>query len=213
MHMHQRRYGMTTAERVGRPLVLSWFHKSARPLPQPSPLDVCFRWTVIPRNNFDTGKALPKTTVSRLSRNILIPVPMASSVASSGSASSFNDTHWDVLFKLLDAVVPPVVVVAADSLDSHSSAITISEAEFAKLYSDLQSDVKAPPSVEAFREYLAARASQNGDFVKTVKDMIDGLSPSVCGQLRFILGAMGLAKLLPLNEKQRNVEKADLRVI
>ncbi|CAH0025330.1 unnamed protein product [Clonostachys rhizophaga] len=116
---------------------------------------------------------------------------MASSVASSGPASSFNDTHWDVLFKLLDAVVPPVVVVAADSPDSHSSAITISEAEFAKLYNDLQSDVKDPPSVEAFREYLAARASQNGDFVKTVKDMIDGLSPSVCGQLRFILGAMG----------------------
>jgi hypothetical protein len=116
---------------------------------------------------------------------------MASSVASSGPASSFNDTHWDVLFKLLDAVVPPVVVVAGDSSDSHSSAITISEAEFAKLYNDLQSDVKDPPSAEAFREYLAARASQNGDFVKTVKDMIDGLSPSVCGQLRFILGAMG----------------------
>lgn len=103
---------------------------------------------------------------------------------------SLSDTHWDVLFAILDTVVPAIVVKDDVPDPKVQSRLVIPLDEFEQSYEALTRTVDRPPSRDIFRAYLASRASENHDFVKSVKTSIDRLSPKARGQLEFMLGMM-----------------------
>ncbi|KAI4859346.1 long-chain fatty alcohol dehydrogenase [Hypoxylon rubiginosum] len=100
---------------------------------------------------------------------------------------AFTDTHWRVLFALLDATIPSIV----SSGTSESNCVSIAEAEFHGIYESLQRSMKSPPSLEQFRTYMASRPSDNIKFVQNVKRTLGVLPPSSKVQLGRVLGFLG----------------------
>ncbi|KAH9901756.1 long-chain fatty alcohol dehydrogenase [Xylariomycetidae sp. FL2044] len=106
----------------------------------------------------------------------------------SSTLSDFTEAHWDVLFSLLDPIIPPIVPdgVRREDLDCW----TISEDEFQHLYRKLSHQGKNKPSAQALRDYLAARPSGNPHFVQRVKITVAGLDQATRYQLRGLLGSL-----------------------
>ncbi|KAI2469770.1 long-chain fatty alcohol dehydrogenase [Annulohypoxylon bovei var. microspora] len=87
----------------------------------------------------------------------------------------FPEPQWKALLALLDATVPSVEV--ADPSAVHDNSICISQEEFDNHYHDTRRIMKCPPSREMFKDYLAARPSDNRLFVKLIKTIIHSLPP------------------------------------
>jgi hypothetical protein len=95
-----------------------------------------------------------------------------------------------MLLAILDTAVPAIVVKGHVLDHEVQSRLVITLDEFEQSYEALTRTVDRPPSRDIFRAYLANRASDNHDFVKSVNTSIARLSPKARGQLEFILSMM-----------------------
>ncbi|KAL7624924.1 hypothetical protein AAE478_004138 [Parahypoxylon ruwenzoriense] len=122
--------------------------------------------------------------------------------------SVFTDTHWQVLFALLDAIIPSVV----SGPPSKGNNISITEDEFHNLHESLQQSMKCPPSLEKFRAYMSERPSDNAEFVENVKHQKSLLLGVVLTMPRTRLGSLiSTWYLTPLVEQPLQIKEAILK--
>lgn len=99
-----------------------------------------------------------------------------------------TNSQWQVLFALLDVVVPSIGV--EDSPAPNNDCLRISQHHFRDLYETITREMKYPPSEEVFRDYMARRLSDSPIFVETVKEVIKALGSAPSKQLGFVLWFM-----------------------
>ncbi|KAH9886426.1 long-chain fatty alcohol dehydrogenase [Xylariomycetidae sp. FL2044] len=103
--------------------------------------------------------------------------------------SLFQQSHWDTLFALLDAAVPSLVS-DADLIrdDTNASPLCVSERDIQLAYEPFLTTFNEPPTINEFRQYLAARPLDNPKFVAIIKELINGIPPRLQIQLVGLLG-------------------------
>ncbi|KAI0971894.1 FAD/NAD(P)-binding domain-containing protein [Xylaria arbuscula] len=114
------------------------------------------------------------------------------SISSSGSMnSSFDETHWQALLALIDAVIPSVVVEGEGgtkpALQYH---LAVPLTELQGLYRKAICGSTHRFSFDEFLHYMASRPSDDPRLISTVKRTVERFPPSAKHQLRFILGLM-----------------------
>lgn len=118
------------------------------------------------------------------------PVPVELPAPKSGEYLS--EAQWQILLSLIDGAMPSITVeeepagVGSDQ-DNH---LRISETRYKELYASTESLMQHPPSPDAFKEYIAARALDNKAFVDQVKRTVGNLPAHAMGQLRGILSML-----------------------
>ncbi|KXJ94234.1 hypothetical protein Micbo1qcDRAFT_187923 [Microdochium bolleyi] len=129
-------------------------------------------------------------TISRPAR--AAPVPLQAPEPEAGDY--FTDLQWQVYDALIDAVVPSIVVASgSDTTAAGSDAdrhLVVSEEQCAAAYDDLVSTLKAPPTYDQFKEFLAARPLENPRFRKQIRRLLDSTPKSARKQLGGALNLM-----------------------
>ncbi|KAI0008507.1 hypothetical protein F4779DRAFT_435177 [Xylariaceae sp. FL0662B] len=107
------------------------------------------------------------------------------------SDAFFTEAQWKTLFALLDAIVPSIAVHDHLTTNGRSGdVLSISEEHFREVYRGVQTRMKYPPSMEKFREYLAARPVDDPRFISVVKQTVGKIPPSSKKQLGALLSFM-----------------------
>jgi hypothetical protein len=101
--------------------------------------------------------------------------------------SVLTEAHWQVIFALLDAVVPSVVADDSPVADRGTKSIRLSPDEFQDIHKEFQRRTKSSLKTEDFQEFMASLPSDNPNFVDCIKRSISGLSSSSKTQLCRIL--------------------------
>ncbi|KAI0147562.1 FAD/NAD(P)-binding domain-containing protein [Xylariaceae sp. FL1272] len=119
---------------------------------------------------------------------------MSSSLSQRGTqdrnptTSTFDNTHWQALLALIDAVIPSVVEgETPPTLPNH---LAVPLAEVQSLYRKALCGSPDRFSFDEFRHYMASRASDDPQLVATVKRAVERFPPSAKGQLRLTLDLM-----------------------
>lgn len=103
--------------------------------------------------------------------------------------STLTDSQWQVLFALLDVVVPSIEVGDSPA-GNDKDHLRISQHHFHDLYESVARDMQYPPSEEVFRAYITRRLSDSPIFVDSVKKVIKTLGSTPSKQLGFVLWFM-----------------------
>lgn len=86
----------------------------------------------------------------------------------------WKESTWTVLFAILDAATPPVVVES--SLTDKHNQFKISQKQYEEAYEHVRWSMTDPPELDKFKEYLRARPSDDPRFVQNVKRVLSNLS-------------------------------------
>ncbi|ORY69712.1 long chain fatty alcohol oxidase [Pseudomassariella vexata] len=100
----------------------------------------------------------------------------------------WKDSTWQVLFALLDAAIPPIVVETA--LTDKKNQLKISEEEYNESYAHVREALTHPPDLDKFKEYLRARPSDNPRFLQNVRRVIATTPDSAKKKLEGALNTM-----------------------
>lgn len=104
------------------------------------------------------------------------------------SGDYYTELQWQVLFALLDAVVPSIVVESAVTDKRNQWKIT--QKEYEEAYKHIQASTTHPPDLARFEEYLRSRPAQDARFVQNLKRTLDRLPHSAKKQLGGALNGM-----------------------
>lgn len=112
-----------------------------------------------------------------------------------GPDSYWTETQWQILFALLDGVVPSIAVqegaTAKESDDDKATHLPITPAEFDQSYRSIRGAVQDAPSEDEVKEYLRARPLDNPAFVRAVKWLVAGVPARMKSQLGMFLNFLG----------------------
>ncbi|KAK6079302.1 Long-chain-alcohol oxidase FAO2-like protein 2 [Seiridium cupressi] len=92
-----------------------------------------------------------------------IPVPLPPII----SESYFTSIQWEVLFAIVDTILPPIVAEA--HVTDKRNQLMISRKQYDEAYDTVQTVMAEPPDQENFKEYLRTRQSDSPRFVDNVK--------------------------------------------
>ncbi|KAI0902377.1 long-chain fatty alcohol dehydrogenase [Annulohypoxylon nitens] len=97
----------------------------------------------------------------------------------------FSELQWKVLFALIDASVPSIVV--EPSTTNQKTQLCISQSQYDEAYEHTRRSLVHPPSQEKFRQYMEASVLDNPRFTRMLKRTIQSLSLTNRRQLGRIL--------------------------
>ncbi|KAI1868243.1 hypothetical protein JX265_007066 [Neoarthrinium moseri] len=117
---------------------------------------------------------------------------MSGQVTSSQSVAKgvFNESHWRMLFALLDAAIPSISLDNAPTQGSVGDQLTISQEELLLAHQNIQATVHDSPSMASYHQYLASRPLDDPKFVTIIKETIGQIPPRLQRQLAGILDFM-----------------------
>ena len=114
------------------------------------------------------------------------PVPLE--LPALGPGAYFDETQWQVLLSLVDAVVPSIVAADADAAGAgEKHELRIPEPLYRASYAGAEQLMQHPPPPDAFRAYLAARALENRGFVEQIRRSVANLPAPARNQLGGVL--------------------------
>jgi hypothetical protein len=119
---------------------------------------------------------------------MVVPIPVP--LPELPSSDFWSETQWEVLFALMDAVLPPIVP-ASDLEDEHAE-IRISDDELAEAYQLLKKIVASPPREEEFRAYLRLSPLADPNFVDGIKRSMSTVAQEAQKKLGGVLGLLSL---------------------
>ncbi|KAK7750997.1 hypothetical protein SLS62_007130 [Diatrype stigma] len=145
------------------------------------------------------------------------PVPVE--LPALGSDAYYDDTQWQVLLSLIDAVIPSIVADSAPADADEKHHLRIPQAQYREAYESAQRLVKHPPAAAEFEQYLSARPLENTRFLQQLRRTFGNLPPYQRRQLGGILTLLGtrLGSLAatgyatPVHEQPVRVREAILR--
>ncbi|RYP45147.1 hypothetical protein DL768_008465 [Monosporascus sp. mg162] len=145
-----------------------------------------------------------------------VPVPVE--LPALGPGAYFDETQWQVLFSIIDAVIPSIVIgSAAEKNENHH--LQISQSQCNESYEYIQQVTRHPPAFEEFVKYLGARPLENQLFLSEVRRALNNLPPHSKRQLGGLLSLLAtrLGSLVatgyttPINEQPVRIREAILR--
>ena len=118
------------------------------------------------------------------------PVPVE--LPAPKSAEYLNETQWQILLSLIDGAMPSIAVEEeqAGTGSDQDHQLRISETRYKELYASTERLMQHPPSPDAFREYIAARALDNKAFVDQIRRTVGNLPAHARSQLGGILSML-----------------------
>ncbi|RYP30802.1 hypothetical protein DL767_006083 [Monosporascus sp. MG133] len=146
----------------------------------------------------------------------IVPVPVE--LPALGPGTYFDETQWQVLFSIIDAVIPSIVIgSAAEKNEQHH--LQISQNQCNDSYEYIQQVTSHPPAFEKFVEYLGARPLENQLFLGQVRRALNKLPPHSKRQLGGLLSLLAtrLGSLVatgyttPIQEQPVRIREAILR--
>lgn len=105
------------------------------------------------------------------------------------STDHFSEAQWEILFALVDAVLPPVVVES--TMTDKRNQLRISQEQYEEAYEHILSSMAEPPELDKFKEYLRTRQSDNPRFVENVKRTFQSVDSDARKKLGGILRLLG----------------------
>jgi hypothetical protein len=135
--------------------------------------------------------------------NVIAPVRIPLPAAVTGD--HFTELQWQILFALVDAVLPPIVVES--TMTDKQNQLKISQKRYEEAYDHLQNSMAGAPDLDKFKEYLRTRQSDNTRFVQNIKRTFDSVPEEPRKKLGGVLKLLGY--LLSLFEKPENFHGAD----
>jgi choline dehydrogenase-like flavoprotein len=99
--------------------------------------------------------------------------PQWPSLPESPTSSSWSDLQWEVLFALMDAIIPSLVPESANP--SPIQQAVLPDTEYEAIFQESQTDLAVPPDPELLRAYLTDSPSRNAACVKSTRRVIQNL--------------------------------------
>lgn len=115
-------------------------------------------------------------------------VPAPTGLSTLPPTDFWDEKQWDVLFALLEAVMP--AVAPQSTIKDEHNQIRIPDAKFDAIFKRLSERVVDAPSKEALRAFLGKRCTADPEFVETCKRMLCSFPPSKNEQLGGILNIL-----------------------
>ncbi|RYO85869.1 hypothetical protein DL762_005016 [Monosporascus cannonballus] len=145
-----------------------------------------------------------------------VPVPVE--LPALGPSTYFDDTQWQVLLSIIDAVIPSIVIGSAAG-ENEKHHLRISQSQCNESYEYIQQVTSHPPAFEEFIEYLGARPLENQLFLGQVRRTLNNLPPHSKRQLGGLLSLLAtrLGSLAatgyttPIHEQPIRIREAILR--
>ncbi|KAI1102629.1 long-chain fatty alcohol dehydrogenase [Jackrogersella minutella] len=85
----------------------------------------------------------------------------------------FSETQWQVLFSLVDAVIPSIV--AESRVTKRKNQLRIPQPQYEEAYEHTKRVMSNPPNYEKFQQFLEARPLENPRFSRLLKRIIQGV--------------------------------------
>ncbi|KAI1143819.1 long-chain fatty alcohol dehydrogenase [Hypoxylon sp. FL0543] len=104
-------------------------------------------------------------------RHIKAPIP--TQLPELRDTSYFSETQWQVLFALIDAVIPSIVTEA--TVTDQKNQLQISHSRYKEAYEQTKRAMKHPPDYEKFKQYLGSRPLDNPRFSQLLKRILQNI--------------------------------------
>ncbi|KAL7626990.1 hypothetical protein AAE478_003766 [Parahypoxylon ruwenzoriense] len=114
--------------------------------------------------------------------------PIPTQLPELGPDTYFTETQWQVLFALIDAIVPSIIVESRAT--DQKNQLQISESQCNEAYEHTRESMKHPPDYEKFQQYLAERPLDNPRFLQIIKRAMQNITNTDRKQLGVILSIM-----------------------
>ncbi|RYP69262.1 hypothetical protein DL771_006230 [Monosporascus sp. 5C6A] len=145
-------------------------------------------------------------------------VPAPVELPALGPSTYFNETQWQVLFSMIDAVIPSIVIGSAAGKDEKHH-LQISQNQCNESYEYIQQVTSHPPGFEEFVEYLGARPLENQLFLWQVRRALNSLPPHSKRQLGGLLSLLATrlgslaatGYITPIHEQPVRIRETILR--
>jgi hypothetical protein len=125
-------------------------------------------------------------------RHLTAPIPTPLPILLSGD--HFSETQWQILFALVDAALPPIVVES--TMTDKRNQLRISQKQYEEAYEHILNSMAEPPELDKFKEYLRTRQSDNPRFVENVKRTFEGVPEASKKKLGGVLNLLGYSQPL-----------------
>lgn len=113
------------------------------------------------------------------------PVPV--DLPALGSDAYYDETQWQVLLSLIDAVIPSIVAGSTTVVDDEKHHLRIPQTQYREAYERTQRLLTHPPPPAQFEAYLSARPLENKRFLQQLRRTFHNLPPYQRRQLGGIL--------------------------
>ncbi|GAW25729.1 putative long chain fatty alcohol oxidase [Rosellinia necatrix] len=114
------------------------------------------------------------------------PIPVA--LPPPRKVDGYSDEQWQVLFALLDAVTPSIVI-DSEATDGRNQ-LQITEAQCREAYRLTKENVRNAPDYEKFKEYLRSRPVTTAAYIDTIRRFLGNLPKSVQKELGLLLSIL-----------------------
>lgn len=116
----------------------------------------------------------------------VVPIPLG--LPSPRKVESWSDKQWEVLFALLDAVTPSIVIDS--EVTDGQNQLRITEAQCLEAYERTKRDVRNAPDYEKFKEYLRSRPVNTPEYVEAMRRFVGHLPRSTQQDLGRLLSLL-----------------------
>ncbi|KAI1212866.1 long-chain fatty alcohol dehydrogenase [Annulohypoxylon truncatum] len=114
-----------------------------------------------------------------------LAAPIPTELPDLESDEYFSEVQWQVLYALVDAVIPSIV--AEPSAIDRNAQLCISQSQYDEAYEHTERSLKFPPDPQKFRQYMEASPLDNLRFTRLLKRTIQGVPLTNRRQLGRIL--------------------------